>query len=579
MPRAPLYVALVLAAGAAFWLSQSQRAKAPAVAPAAAPADAEPGPVLRSGPAPETPAPEAAPPDPAATTTRARAPQPELPAGSPWVQARVRVEVTGTNRKRRAGVLYALPADTPPGTSKRDDGNVVRKNWAGEETLTLDLPEAGSWHIGLRSNEGAAPLAFVRAQAGTTVDTTLRLPELGTITVELDGPLPGGLSKRGPMRAVARGVDHDWVLYPGPGQATRRVSARHLREPVTKLTGIVSERDYVVLLMLPREKPVRAVASARVAPIQYAIEPRSVIARAGETVRFRIREKGTLAVQFSDAVAIAPTNPTWNATIYAQQGDRRERVGSYRPGHGAKVRQIPIAPGSWTLTMDGPYRAAALPQTVEVQPGETTTVEVAVAPDPDALAAMGEDTHDQEPLTPVEVRWNATLGPKTSRPCEVHALGTADGYEQVESEGGDLRTERPFACAFRAMRVKQVYVAVLPWHAGRVVRPAARYELTPQPAGYVVAVPEQPVPRNLGRLHVGLADGGLLPLAEQHEGMADVGLDFLRTRQPVRTGTLLGPLPAGDYDFDIWLGGRRIRRIPCKVVAGRMRPLVIPISD
>ena len=576
-----MYVALLIAIGAAIWLSLLEGSKAPELHTAEETGNEGPNdPILR-------PQPQGALTIGTAEPTSAEAPvgaSTPIATPSPWVKARLRVRVSHPEEQRynRArALIYAIPADAPASFGE-DQDLVVRAPWRKEVT-TLDLPAAGSWHVGVTTRQGCT-VQTLEVAAGTSTDVTLDLPRTESITVLLDPPAPAELLSYGRLEAHATGrVQGSPAQFPRPGQTTLPGSKALVADGRRAvLHGILPGIPYVVTLRFPNAhaSAVHRVACREGVSPTFEAVPRRHRATAGDEVTFRIERHGYVEIQVPRS-GIHDTKT--GLFLYLVRGGRRVGLGWYgwnaKPGE-SFPRVAP--PGTWQVEIQGPFRADGMPDQIEVRPGASVRLDVRAIHDPSRsapLPASQRETRPDPPVRRVELVFPAAAKQAEHVQYVLAAHGPdAHGRRELWLDNGGTDPAQPYTAEIDGVHVERLYAAMLPWHAQRTTRRASAYRLHPVPAGYLVVVPEFPVPERLGALLVSARDGGLLPTGGfTDEGRAE--FEGVSVRPIVHMGTTIGPLPAGTYELDVWLGGRRIDRVRAEVVARKIRPLVIPAPE
>ena len=91
-----------------------------------------------------------------------------------------------------------------------------------------------------------------------------------------------------------------------------------------------------------------------------------------------------------------------------------------------------------------------------------------------------------------------------------------------------------------------------------------------RPAGLLLAAPDRILPGGMGRLTLRLPGGRPIPVHR------DGGTDFTGSVVEVEPGMLLGPLPEGEWRFEVRLGRVRLPDAVAAARAGRIDVLRIP---
>jgi hypothetical protein len=213
-------------------------------------------------------------------------------------------------------------------------------------------------------------------------------------------------------------------------------------------------------------------------------------------------------------------------------------------------------PGFARLAWDGEHVVAGTMDAL-IDFGGTATADVPLRLRPGVFAGM-----ERIPLVFEE----ESLKPEDRVEVTGHPMIRAEEYP-LPGFSFELRDASPLPAAWRVHR--EVVVSVgREWASNPLPIPRTGPLRVPLvPAGMLMLVPEAEVPEEMGRFRLRRRDGHPIPVPDR-----EAEWSFAR----VRTGQMLGPLPAGTYEFEVFAGRTKIKEVRTEVRPGRTLPLVIP---
>lgn len=531
-----------------------------------------------------------------------------------------RLEVTATHSDGSPvpdGLVYVLPASSP-GADKEDE--LVRGHLDQAGRVTLDVPAGAQVDVGLLCSGGPVMRTGVVVGWGLPTRVHLALPPMGTVRLKAELPLA-------PVDGVEP-VTRVTFLPPEPEGDTRAYPGRHERGEVWggtaeldrgghgTSTPLLEGLEYRVFVVI--EWPTRGSREPPAAP--FDLVPDRMVVKPGETLVLHRRR----LAQLSLLAQVSGTPPgrggqAWAffypgeqsplasrlllfAGSHAQltdvsasaseplQGGVRVRGPAAQPApiRWPVVRSVPpgpgrvewgglvgMVPGSLDVALEpGERREITVPihfdastrtedttaAKAPVAPAPTMDVEVLVEgpdPDPDDLpigvalylgaagsAASGEpDFAGWEPNAVGRFRWTVEPSRRSSAPVAVATQGDRWASDPFDPRSGD------------ALRIR--------------LRPAGTLLVVP---GAIDCDSDDGPRLRLERL-----DGAPLPTRAplDRAPFRWNERDSERAGVAVRTGTIIGPFPAGVMRFRVKRGGFVLGEVSAEVVAGQIRPLLL----
>lgn len=530
-----------------------------------------------AGPGDPAPPPSLAP-DPRGLPTRAVAPAgpapaaPKTPSNGPdagiggadadpeapslavaWIEV---TAVAGPGPAGPVGTAYAFPHDAPP-VGAGDEDPWPRVNLDGEGHGRIPLPAAGRWDVGVVTPAAWGILRDVNVQASGTSAVTVRLS--ATAELEVEVPETGGRT----MQIFAVRV----VETPGARELPTREA-----EWASGGTNVPTRGPGIVRLQMPAAVSLRVVGSMTDGPQETHVHLGSDPAQVTAPARVRLvatppAPTGTIFVSARVRYSTPPPTPRRLAVVFDARGadggettsatsDSEALVPGEReswvsaqlstPSHALRVswRGTGVLPGEVMVPAAVGTERRHIEVDVEVDPGAC----------PDLLERIaflgGRSVAARDGERPSVWVWG---------PWGIEALS-------VEEDGR--------VSGSSATRIVEPRLAVAtdgPWWASEAVAlPSSGTARIPlSPAGYLHLVPELPLEPSMGTPQLHRADGA--PLTSIEEAVGRESAEAFNGE--VKPGVLLGPLPRGEIELVLKLGGVERRRIRATVRAGRITAL------
>ena len=512
-----------------------------------------------------------------------------------------------------AAWLYAIPASRQQ-RAENDSRDGIRIRWRGDlAPVTLELPAAGQWHIGLNTRMGVVRSSAVDVTPEHIADVTLEIPDP---TIHGGAPITVFVDHKGSPGEV-EGIDavvevaplstpgRRYSQHPGPGE-TARPRRRYL--PAKWGERIVvpcydPDASYAVSVSLRSRKTRRTSG--------WLVGPEMVTCRAGGEARFVAQQAGTLLVNIKWPADSGET-PRAPLRVALTPADGRAIARMEREPRGDSIK-APAAnmafiatPGVWDLQWSGHGWEEGRTSGILVRPGPTAVIPLApvrapfTASEPAAVQkdAQGELKPSRSELLraryPVRLTGLSGLGTADSDFGHFFQLygvaKTRDGLSHtIQLEGAHQHRDGPVSVDELHSRsglvsdwaeLQAIAAIRLPWQVARLDRPVTpnrRESLAFTTGGFLIAVPSR-YPQGTS-LRLRARDGGVLTTVQPQswrEGLSDVRDAGITVA--TAPGTMIGPLPAGTYEFDVLLGGAAVAKVSGTVEASRIVPLTIDIG-
>ncbi len=536
------------------------------VEPAGAPA-----PATHPGPAPS----------PAADVTGAEAvvgpePLPTLPGAG----ASVRVRLVGIPAEwlvDNDNCVYALPGGRA-GTD--EDWQVPRVGVApGTQELEFHLPATGRYDLGFACAYGHVLTRDVLVPAPGPVE--LALLRVAPVKVRAVGPGAEGVrvSVGPPEGVAARSL---------PGRGERRgvhVGLELDAAGVASTPPLEVGPPWRIQVHHPR---VRGQAPE---PPRVRFRPERDLVRAGEEVLLHPEalERVEFPLRFREdpsASWIARLKtPLWAAARVRPAGrgaEADEYLSTFLRPDGTFAHEtlvLGLAAGDYEVEVGVGLAFDSRRMPFTVAPGARNRVELEFRPLPD-FDPSGRGTPESGDLrTDLVLRVSGLQSGEVQLGIERASQGSAPpAWGTATVRVGDLEAGPP-RLEDSQERYRRLWACAPPYLAsGTVLLPErGEVDLALLPAGIFVLVPDVVPDRSLGRLMLRAPDGRLLPTLDLDDGVPGNVREWYR-EVSVAPGVVLGPFPAGEHRFQVYLGGVRLADAIGTARAGRLTPLAIRVG-
>ncbi len=500
-----------------------------------------------------------------------------------------------------ASWVYAV-LSSASAAPRGENADGVRALWRRDaEGVTLILPSRGPWIIGVNTDWGIAPIQTVEFEQSGKKEIVLHLPdpevhrrEPITVVVDHDGMDPAE-AIRPIVRLAARQVtDLAYSRYPRPGE---HPYPRVRSTPVAwgEMTDIACHAAgsfdvSVVLTPTPRSSAANLL-----------VGPKSVEAAPGDSIRFRVQKAGTLIVHVAGLAAadrdvqlprfqLRPAIPDEANTARA---DRHDTTGG---------ASFAATPGTWDLTWAGRGWESGAERAIVVRAGAVQVQEVVIvrsaeAPPVPAVSPSsirGSSASRLRSRYSIRIEGLDSLGPAMERGFDFYGLArdakdrqhvVRAAWVEIEREGDllpveDLSTASGLDDDWTTLDAVQA--VRLPWRVARLTRgpsPGRAETARFTKGGFLVVVPSR-YPRDAS-LRLTASDEGLLTTVhpERWRAREPEGMDQAGRSIAIGPGTMVGPLPPGEYEFGVTLGGAEVCKVRGRVEVGRINAMAIDLGD
>jgi len=470
-----------------------------------------------------------------------------------WIEV---TAIAGPGPAGPAGTAYAFPHGAPPlGAGENDPWPRVLLD--GDGRGRIPLPAAGRWDVGVVAPAAWGITRDVDVAASGTSAVTVRL----SATAELEVEVPGTNARTlyvylARVAATPQGRElprreAEWA-FQGPRMPIQGQGVVRLQVPTDlplRVLGITTEGSPPTQVHLAGD-PAQVTAPARVRLVATSAVPAPTIF-VGARVRYSTPPATPRRIEVVFEVRGADGGETTRVTSDPEVIEPDERDSWIwtelpTPPHAVRV--------SWRGTGVRPGEVA-VPAAVG---GARRRVEIDVVVDPGACPEI---------LERVELLGGRSVAARDGARPSVW-VRSPEGVEELSLEE-DGRVSG--GSAVRIVGSRPAVATDGPWWASEALAlpssGTARMQLVP--AGYLHLVPELPLAPDLGAPQLLRADGGPLTMINGPlEGASPVAFDG-----EVKPGVLLGPLPRGELELVLKLGGVERRRIRATVRAGRITAL------
>ena len=471
-----------------------------------------------------------------------------------WIEV---TAIAGPGPSGPAGVAYAFPHGVEPLDVGEEDP-WPRVNLDGEGRGRIPLPATGRWDVGVVTPAAWGITRDVNVQASGTSTVTVRLS--ATAELEVDVPETGGRTINlfagrvadppGTRELPTR--EAEWA-YAGGSVPTRSPGILRLWVPTgvpLRVAGSMTDGPHPTHAYFWGDPP-QVTAPARVRLVTSPPAPTGAI-RVSARVRCSTPPPTPRRIEVVFDVRDVDGGATTSVTSDPQVLVPDE-------GESGVSAHLPTPPHAVRVSWRGPgVRPGMVVVPAAVGP-ERRHVEVDVDVDPAACPEL---------LERVEFLGGRSVAAREGERPYVW-FRSRDGYVDslsLEEDGRDSGGS--------ALRIGESRLAVATdgswWASEAVALPSsgtARIRLLP--AGYLQLVPEVPLDPGIGAPMLARADGAPLTTVEELTGRSPL----VAFGGGVSPGILLGPLPRGELELVLKLGGVERRRIRATVRAGRITAL------
>lgn len=468
------------------------------------------------------------------------------------------VEVTALHADgtpARDATAYAVRAGR---TSKTSTPDWPEADVDAAGRARIPVPAAGVYDVGVifpSREEPRALVTDVQVAAGTTTKVEVRLPELAPVDVVIEDEVPGRIALYATERIAARSRES---YYPARGESSAVRWSFH-----SPLTSVMLPAG-VAFELWPQEQGAdgkwRGMGADFEATPAVVVPPGRVVLRrrtAPEpemTVPLRLKVEGS--------VPVAVESSRLRLRFAEGTAEEAEYDIAVRWKNGVpEAEALTIAPrdvdSKLTWSGEGVVSGEALlPAASHAKDGAAAPIEILIRGDGvpylEGIDVVGgrqpprSDSpflHAQDPTNP-----------------RAHGVGI---YTEHQNRMEDLRPG---------------WLAVAEWGAWWVSKPTAvpvrgRLQLTLVPGGYLLATSARVPTRGLGALTIRRADGAWLGERTAYD-IEDDDCDG-ESAGGARPGMILGPLPEGDVELIVSLGGEERTRIVARVRANAITPFAL----